>query len=75
MPEQERTNLEEAVIVMRSQLETLTDQNRERTTWMRLLFAAFAVQFLVTVFLSGVKWAQVDRLISDVARIETQISK
>ena len=75
MPETERTNLEESVVKMQTQLEALSDQNRSRTTWERVFFAAFALQFLVTVFMSGVKWAQVDRLITDVARLETQIQK
>lgn len=75
MGEQERSNLEDAVIIIQTKLSEREAAQASLARWVQMLVVAFVVQAFATVFMSGIKWNQVDRLIQDVAHLEQSVAK
>ena len=70
MPDHERTTLEEAVIVITTKLEEREKAQDSIAAWLRVLVGAFILQLVFTIFVSGIKWNQVDELKKDVTSLE-----
>lgn len=75
MSDHERTGLEESVAVINERLRAMSKNDDERALLIRGLLCAFVLQFAVTIFMSGVKWNQVDRLVTDMRDLTTSVDE
>jgi hypothetical protein len=75
MSDHERSTLEEAVIVIKTKLEEREKAQDSIASWLQVLVAAFVLQLVLTIFLSGIKWNQVDELKKDVTSLESSMAE